>query len=91
MAIEAADKVLSQLTQKEIQVANLIYKNGFNEKAVSEDLKISIDMVESILKSVQEKIKLPYYNESLINMVEVDNPNSTNAIEKLKEMVGIKK
>ena len=89
-ATKVADSLISKLMKDERQVATLYYKQGYNLEAISEDLSISTDEVRRILKAVKTKITHSSYNGEMEKYIAVAKPNSTNAMEKLKEIVGIK-
>lgn len=89
-AISIADSVINKLSGEEKEVAIMFYKKGYNRVAISEDLSVSTDKVAQLLKGVKEKIIHPYYNRKMEEHVKVKKPDSTNAMEKLKEIVGIK-
>jgi len=46
--------------------------------------------VNKILNSAKEKISHPSYNADLEKLVEVKNEKSTNALQKVYEMIGKK-
>jgi DNA-binding transcriptional regulator LsrR (DeoR family) len=89
-ATKVADSVIGKLIQDEKKVATLYYKEGYNVEAISEDLSISTDEVNRILKAIKKKITHLSYNGEMEQHIAVAKPNSTNAMEKLKELVGIK-
>ena len=90
-ATNLADNLLKKLCGEEKKVATYFYKKGYNEQAISEDMSISTEEVERVLSAVKEKITHVSYNGEMENFVAIDKPNSTNAIEKLYEIVGLKK
>jgi hypothetical protein len=89
-ALSVADEVLNKLSGEEKKVAIMFYKKGYNHVAISEDLNVSEDKVWQLLKGIDEKIAHPSYNIKMEGCVKVKKPDSTNAMEKLKEIVGIK-
>ena len=90
-ATKVADTVLNKLTASEKEIATLYYKNGYNNIAISEDLSISIDEFNRVIKSVKDKITHASYNGEMEKYVSVKKLDSTNAMEKLKEICGIDK
>jgi transcription initiation factor IIE alpha subunit len=89
-ATSLADGLLKKLCGEEKKVATYFYKQGYNEQAISEDMSISTEEVQRVLSAVKEKITHVSYNKEMEEFVAIDKPNSTNAIEKLYEMVGLK-
>ena len=89
-ATSVADGVINKLSGQEKKVAIMFYKKGYNNVAISEELSVSVDKVTKLLKGVRDKISHPSYNENMKEFVKVKKLYSTNAMEKLKEIVGIK-
>ena len=86
-ALLDVEKMLNSLPEEEKEVAYLLYKNDYNYPAISEKLNVSVDEVRRIHKSIKKKITHPSYNSGLVKLVEVADPNSNDAIQKLKEMI----
>ena len=90
-AIKAVEKMFNSLLSTEKAVAYLYYRDDYNRAAISEELKISIAEVDRVINSIKEKITHPAYNSELKEFVEIAFPKSSDAIQKLKEIAGIKK
>lgn len=89
-ASSVADELLDKLCGEEKEVATMFYKKGYNKVAISEDFNISVDKVSQVLEGVKEKITHPAYNKKMEECVKVKKPTSTNAMEKLREIIGMK-
>ncbi len=85
----AVDKLLLRLSAEERDVAVLVFKEGLGEAEISDILAISVDEIGRRMASCKKKIKHKSYNRGLEKYVAVKNPKSTNAMEKLMDMVGI--
>ena len=85
----AVDKLLLRLSADERDVAELVFKEGFGESEVSDTLAISVEEIGRRMESCKKKFKHKSYNRGLEKYIAVKNPKSTNAMEKLMDMVGI--
>lgn len=85
--LEDVEKMLNSLPAEEKEVAYLLYKFDYNNVAISEKLNVSLDEVKRLKKEIKKKITHASYNEKLIKYVDVLNPNSSHAVQKIKELM----
>ncbi len=86
-AIAAVEEVFHRLPIEEREVAELVFKEHLGEAAISERLKISVEEIGRLQSSYMKKFKHKSYQRGLEKFVTVKDPRSTNAMEKLKEMI----
>ena len=60
------------------------------QRLISEKLKISLAEVDRRISAIKKKITHPAYNSALKEFVEIAFPKSSDAIQKLKEIAGLK-
>ena len=87
-ALEAVEEVLLRLPAEEREVATLVFKEKLGEAEISNRLKISVDEISRLKNSYMKKLKHKAYNRGLERFLTVKDPNSTNAMERIKARVG---